>query len=184
MSVEVVGSADVSPFHPLLSSSLSLSSSLYLSLPLSLSLSSSLSLSNLSLFPLSSLSPLSLLPLCAITDAVAVGNSAYGPGEGRVLLQTVRCNGSESALLNCPFTSPSIFSFRCFRHIFDASVVCQGKYLYSGTLRWVHNTSHCPVVPCLVGKRRGKKKGKKTKRHIVNIALHAYKLFHSHRVVN
>ena len=94
--------------------------------------------SPLSLFP-SLHFPLSLLPPppSLITDAVAVGGAAYGPGVGRVFLQTVLCNGSESALFSCRFSSPSIFSFRCSSHINDASVVCQGKHFHI-RIHWDH----------------------------------------------
>ena len=69
-------------------------------------------------------------PPLLTTDAVAVGDAAYGPGEGRILLRTVICNGSESALLSCPYSTPSPFSFFCRSHNRDASVVCQGKLLF------------------------------------------------------
>ena len=81
-----------------------------------------------SLLPLlpPSLSLFSLLS-SPITDAIAVGGAAYGPGEGRILFKTVQCSGSESALLDCVFSSPSNSSGLCSSHLQDASVVCQSK---------------------------------------------------------
>ncbi|CAI8020900.1 Deleted in malignant brain tumors 1 protein [Geodia barretti] len=58
-------------------------------------------------------------------NAIAVGSAAYGPGEGRILFQTVQCSGSESALLDCVFSSPSNSSDLCSSHLQDASVVCR-----------------------------------------------------------
>ncbi|CAI8032266.1 Deleted in malignant brain tumors 1 protein [Geodia barretti] len=59
--------------------------------------------------------------------SIAVGDAAFGPGEGLVLIRSMQCNGSESALLNCRYSTPSPFSFFCRSHSSDASVVCHGK---------------------------------------------------------
>ncbi|CAI8032257.1 Deleted in malignant brain tumors 1 protein, partial [Geodia barretti] len=56
--------------------------------------------------------------------SIAVGDAAFGPGEGLVLIRSMQCNGSESALLNCRYSTPSPFSFFCRSHSSDASVVC------------------------------------------------------------
>ena len=61
------------------------------------------------------------------TVAVAVGGAAFGPGTGRILMQSAQCNGSETNLLQCRYSTPGFFSFRCSFHDNDASVVCQGK---------------------------------------------------------
>ena len=53
-------------------------------------------------------------------DAVAVLRAGFGAGSGPIYLDDVRCNGSESALVNCTYDSVTT---DC-SHTEDAGVRC------------------------------------------------------------
>ena len=55
----------------------------------------------------------------------ALKDAHFGPGQGRVWLSNLQCNGSESKLLQC-FQSPYL---HC-SHSQDAAVVCKSKWLW------------------------------------------------------
>lgn len=52
--------------------------------------------------------------------------SAYGDGEGPILLDDVICSGNEANLLEC--SHEPLFDHDC-NHSEDASVRCQGTYI-------------------------------------------------------
>ncbi|XP_071485279.1 scavenger receptor cysteine-rich domain-containing protein DMBT1-like [Diadema antillarum] len=54
----------------------------------------------------------------------AVGRARFGPGEGRIVLDNVRCHGSEHRLEDC--THNGIFQHNC-QHSEDAGVICEGR---------------------------------------------------------
>ena len=56
-----------------------------------------------------------------ILGAQARGNAAFGQGSGTILLDDVRCTGTESRLRNCTYTT----RHNC-AHSEDAGVVCVG----------------------------------------------------------
>ena len=61
------------------------------------------------------------------TDAVSFSSARFGAGVGPIYLDNVDCNGSESNLTNCSYSS--IFS--CYNgHSEDAGVRCQGRHLH------------------------------------------------------
>ena len=107
------------------------------SLSVPLSPYSSFSLISLPLPPLPPPSPpllpsprcLLSCPLSLIPGALAVGNSVFGLGIGRILLSGVSCIGNESNILQCPsFASFFFIPFFCQDHTTDAGVVCYCKY--------------------------------------------------------
>lgn len=59
------------------------------------------------------------------TDAVAYSRAYFGAGSGPILLDDVRCTGSETALINCTYDR---FTYDC-GHYEDAGVRCQGQIL-------------------------------------------------------
>ena len=56
----------------------------------------------------------------------APGRATYGQGDGSILLDDVRCSGSESSLSQC--SHPGIGIHNC-AHSEDAGVECGGKYV-------------------------------------------------------
>ena len=64
------------------------------------------------------------------SDVVPVKNGGFGSGDSRpIILDNVRCSGSEENILNCSYDSVS----NC-DHSEDAGVIC-GAVCYSGTVR-------------------------------------------------
>lgn len=62
-------------------------------------------------------------------DAVVSALSGFGGGEGEILLDTVRCNGTEQRLEDCPHNGIGIHNCALDHHE-DAGVVCHsGKLL-------------------------------------------------------
>ena len=59
------------------------------------------------------------------TDAVAYSRAYFGVGSGPIVLDDVRCTGSETALINCTYDR---FTSDC-GHYEDAGVRCQGQIL-------------------------------------------------------
>ncbi|XP_025101970.1 deleted in malignant brain tumors 1 protein-like isoform X2 [Pomacea canaliculata] len=59
----------------------------------------------------------------ASSGAVAVGSSVYGTGAGRerILLDEIKCNGTESSLFHCDF---SIFYYKDGTYYADVGVIC------------------------------------------------------------
>ena len=61
----------------------------------------------------------SFVCLSVLSDAVAYSNAFYGQGTVPVLLDDVRCIGTESRLLDCPYTTKD----NC-THSQDAAISC------------------------------------------------------------
>ena len=59
-------------------------------------------------------------------DAEAYRNAEYGPGEGPIFIDRLRCDGSEATVLNCTLGSPLGLTIGC-DHNDDAGVKC-GEY--------------------------------------------------------
>lgn len=56
------------------------------------------------------------------TDAVAFSNAHFGQGSGTIHLANVACNGVETQILDCPYTT----SHGC-SHSDDAGVQCKSE---------------------------------------------------------
>ena len=59
-------------------------------------------------------------------DALAFGSAHFGVGSGDILLDNVRCTGSESSLLDCTYSTSVYCSLR---HNEDAGVRCHGELI-------------------------------------------------------
>ena len=81
------------------------------------------------------------------TDATAVGLARYGQGAGPIVLDDVRCTGSEPNILNCPY---DVNTADC-THAEDAGVQCSDcKFSHQQEL--LEHTSHMHagrVYPCI-----------------------------------
>ena len=84
-------------------------------------------------------------------DAVVSALSGYGGGEGEILLDTIRCNGTEKRLEDCPHNGIGIHNCALDHHE-DAGVVCHSGML--DTITTLHNysvaictyfTSYCSI---------------------------------------
>ena len=60
-------------------------------------------------------------------DAIAVGEAAYGEGDGPIFLTGLDCNGTEENVLLCPTTRSFFTSIFCQDHTNDAGVICDGE---------------------------------------------------------
>ena len=68
--------------------------------------------------------------MCAGT--LPLKNAYYGEGDGPILLDDIRCRGTEGNLLECSHAQP-LFRSNC-NHSEDAAVNCQGGVLYCYTV--------------------------------------------------
>ena len=66
-----------------------------------------------------------MICLAMFLGHLPVRESAYGEGEGLILLDDIICSGSEANLLEC--SHPPLFDHDC-DHSEDAGVKCQGLY--------------------------------------------------------
>ena len=64
--------------------------------------------------------------LCGFAGAVALDLAHYGPGTGPILLDNVRCYGTEPSLFKCDHNG---FGHHDCSHYEDAGVMCQGNIL-------------------------------------------------------
>ena len=55
-----------------------------------------------------------------------MGQAAYGQGSGDIILDDVRCTGSETSLVDCPNAGLGVHNCA---HFEDAGVVCRGELL-------------------------------------------------------
>lgn len=62
------------------------------------------------------------LAICYSSGAVGVTKSPYGPGTGQILMDDVKCVGTESSLANCNFNG---WGQNNCGHSEDAGVICQ-----------------------------------------------------------
>ena len=60
-----------------------------------------------------------------LTGAMAQRGSYYGPGNGPVYLDVVRCTGEENSITDCSHSVVGDVSVRCLDHTNDASVQCR-----------------------------------------------------------
>ena len=63
------------------------------------------------------------------TDATALSRAAYGQGSGPIVLDDVRCTGTEDRLVDCPYDPSTV---DCV-HSEDASVRCLITCEYNST---------------------------------------------------
>ena len=61
-----------------------------------------------------------------IQGAIPYSNARYGRGDGRNVLDNLRCTGRENSLLNCPHRGIGVTSRYC-DHSDDAGVECPGN---------------------------------------------------------
>jgi len=61
-----------------------------------------------------------------LTDARAVAQNIFGPGSGPTVYSNVRCNGNESSIMNCSYTSGGACT--------DAGVRCQRRLCKDNTV--------------------------------------------------
>ena len=54
--------------------------------------------------------------------------SQFGQGTGPILMNSVRCSGHESNILDCPYRS---LPYSSCSHYYDVGVKCEGKLYYS-----------------------------------------------------
>jgi len=60
------------------------------------------------------------------TGATAVSSALFGQGTGAILLDDVRCTGSETRLVDCPSNGIGIHDCA---HAEDAGIICESKQL-------------------------------------------------------
>ena len=53
-----------------------------------------------------------------------MSRAGFGAGQGTIYLANLRCNSSESSLLECRSSGPGYFCF----HGEDAGVICKGRW--------------------------------------------------------
>jgi len=61
-----------------------------------------------------------------VTDARAERQGTFGPGSGPTVYSNVRCNGNESTIMNCSYTSGGACT--------DAGVRCQRRRCKDNTV--------------------------------------------------
>ena len=71
---------------------------------------------------------------------VALLNAQFGQGTGRIVLDDVRCSGSEDRLLTCT-SAPILFVSSSCDHSDDAGVRCEGMQNTNDTIQ-----AHCYIV--------------------------------------
>ena len=91
----------------------------------------------------------SSVSLCSSTDATALSFAFFGQGSGPIVLDDVRCVGTEDRLIDCPYDPSTV---DCV-HSEDASVRCQITREYNIILFQVSATyprNHPPPPPILI----------------------------------
>ena len=60
-------------------------------------------------------------------SAIATVTTSFGPGDGMIWMENVRCNGIESKLSDCPFNGWGVSSCSHFQ---DVGVTCNSKHAH------------------------------------------------------